>query len=214
MLSFMLVGVGGQGTILASNILAELGLILDYDVKKAEVHGMSQRGGSVTSYVRWGKQVFSPIVPKGDVDILVAFEKMEAVRYYDHIHPNGLCLVNDLSIIPITVSANLDLIAGPTYPTHDFIQTSITTITQGFHWINGFEIAESLSNSKTANVVVLGALSALMDIDIELWYKVIETRIPTKYILVNKTAFEAGRRAIQDEGLVSIRHKSESSVSS
>ena len=93
-------GVGGQGTILASDILAEAGLKLGYDVKKAEIHGMSQRGGSVVSNLRWGEQVFSPIVPRGSADILVAFEKLEAVRFSDYLRPGGLALVNDYAISP------------------------------------------------------------------------------------------------------------------
>ena len=103
-INFLLVGVGGQGTLLASDILAELGVRLGYDAKKAEIHGMSQRGGSVTSYVRWGGQVFSPIIGKGEVDILVAFEKLEALRYLDQLRPGGIVLVNPTDQ-PTAVSA-------------------------------------------------------------------------------------------------------------
>lgn len=195
-LSFSLVGVGGQGTILASNVLAELGLSLGYDVKKAEVHGMSQRGGSVTSYVRWGEKVFSPIVPEGEADILVAFEKMEAARFYYHLRPGGLALVNDYSIIPITVSAQLEASIGPIYPSNETIRATLASVTSDTHWVEGVKIAETLGNAKTANVVVLGALSALMEIEPSLWLKVIEARVPSKYIELNHMAFEAGRKAI------------------
>jgi indolepyruvate ferredoxin oxidoreductase beta subunit len=195
-LNFSLVGVGGQGTILASNVLAELGLSLGYDVKKAEVHGMSQRGGSVTSYVRWGEKVFSPIVPEGEADILVAFEKMEAARFYYHLRPGGLALVNDYSIIPITVSAQLEASIGPIYPSNETIRATLASVTSDTHWVEGVKIAETLGNAKTANVVVLGALSALMEIEPSLWLKVIEARVPSKYIELNHMAFEAGRKAI------------------
>jgi indolepyruvate ferredoxin oxidoreductase beta subunit len=195
-LNFSLVGVGGQGTILASNVLAELGLSLGYDVKKAEVHGMSQRGGSVTSYVRWGEKVFSPIVPEGEADILVAFEKMEAARFYYHLRLGGLALVNDYSIIPITVSAQLEASIGPIYPSNETIRATLASVTSDTHWVEGVKIAETLGNAKTANVVVLGALSALMEIEPSLWLKVIEARVPSKYIELNHMAFEAGRKAI------------------
>ena len=110
-LDIALVGVGGQGTILASNVLAELGMAAGYDVKKAEVHGMSQRGGSVVSHVRWGPEVFSPIIPAGGADILVAFEKMEAARYAALLAPGGTAIVNDFAIEPITV-----ITGGAHYP--------------------------------------------------------------------------------------------------
>jgi indolepyruvate ferredoxin oxidoreductase beta subunit len=195
-LSFSLVGVGGQGTILASNVLAELGLTLGYDVKKAEVHGMSQRGGSVTSYVRWGERVFSPIVPEGEADILVAFEKMEAARFYYHLRPGGLALVNDYSIVPITVSAQLEANIGPVYPSNETIRDALANVTSNTHWVEGVKIAESLGNVRTANVVILGALSALLEMESVLWLKVIEVRVPSKYIELNHLAFEAGRKAI------------------
>ncbi len=102
---FMLTGVGGQGTLLASNVLAEVGMALGYDVKKAEVHGMSQRGGSVISHVRWGEHVFSPIVPDGEADVLISFEKLEALRYLRGLKPGGLALVNDHEIGPVTGSS-------------------------------------------------------------------------------------------------------------
>ncbi len=96
-INFTLVGVGGQGTILASDVLAELGLKLGYDVKKAEVHGMSQRGGSVISHLRWGPAVYSPIIPRGEADMLIAFEKLEAARFIHYLRPGGMVLVNDAS---------------------------------------------------------------------------------------------------------------------
>jgi indolepyruvate ferredoxin oxidoreductase beta subunit len=190
-LSFLLAGVGGQGTILASDVVAELGVSAGYDVKKAEVHGMSQRGGSVISHVRWGPQVFSPIIAKGETDIFVAFEKLEAVRFIDHLCPGGLALINNHTISPITVSAG-----NAVYPNQETIRAALTRVTGNVHWVNGLEIAEKLGNARTANVVILGALSALLKMEADPWLKVIRGRVPPKYIELNRQAFEAGRQSM------------------
>ena len=124
-LSFVLVGVGGQGTILASDLLAEVGMRLGYDVKQAEIHGMSQRGGSVISNLRWASQVFSPIVPRGTADILIGFEKLEAIRFSDFLHPGGLALVNDYAIVPVTVSSG-----ASAYPNDASLHDSIHRVTR------------------------------------------------------------------------------------
>ena len=190
--NFLLAGVGGQGTLLASDILADLGVRLGYDVKKAEVHGMSQRGGSVTSHVRWGEKVFSPIVGKGEVDVLVAFEKLEAVRYINQLRPGGQVLVNDQSIEPITVKAG-DL----KYPDAANIRSRLAGAGGTVHWINGLEIAEKLGNPRTANVAILGALSALIDAPPEPWLEAVEAHVPPKAIKINRQAFIKGREAFK-----------------
>ncbi len=190
-INFLLVGVGGQGTILASDVLAEVGVALDCDVKKAEVHGMSQRGGSVISHVRWGSQVFSPIIARGDADIFIAFEKLEAARFVDHLRPGGLVLVNDQSILPVTVSAGSGI-----YPDDETIRATLATVTNQSYWVNGLAIAEALGNTRMANVVILGALSALLEMEAEPWLKVIQGRVPAKYAELNRQAFEAGRETI------------------
>jgi len=189
-INFLLVGVGGQGTLLASDILAELGVRLGYDVKKAEAHGMSQRGGSVTSHVRWGEQVFSPIIGKGEVDILVAFEKLEALRYLDQLRPGGGVLVNDQAIEPITVKAG-----NVKYPDDEAVRSTLTGAAGAVHWVDGQEIAESLSNPKTANVAILGALSALLDTPLDEWLEVVSAHVPPKAVEVNRQAFILGREA-------------------
>ena len=191
-INFLLVGVGGQGTLLASDILAELGVRLGYDVKKAEAHGMSQRGGSVTSHVRWGEQVFSPIIGKGEVDILVAFEKLEALRYLDQLRPGGIVLVNDQAIEPITVKAG-----DVEYPDDALVRSTLTGAAGAVHWVDGQEIAESLSNPKTANVAILGALSVLLDAPENEWLETIRSHVPEKYIAINEKAFLAGREAVK-----------------
>ncbi len=189
--SILLCGVGGQGTILASNVLAELGLQLGYDVKKAEVHGMSQRGGSVISHVRWGERVYSPIIASGEADILVAFEKLEAARFMHELRPDGLALINDHNIAPITVSAG-----NAIYPKHDYIREEVDKATPNAHWVNGLGIAGELGNAKAANVVLLGALSVLLEIEPDPWLAVIEKRVPPKFIALNQQAFQRGREAV------------------
>jgi indolepyruvate ferredoxin oxidoreductase, beta subunit len=191
-LNFLLVGVGGQGTILASNILAELGIKIGYDVKQAEVHGMSQRGGSVTSNMRWAPQVFSPIIAKGEVDILLAFEKMEAARFIQYLRPGGIVLVNDYSIIPVTVSSGSSI-----YPDDQTLGNLITEVTPNSYWIKGVEIAEGVGNARSANVVLLGALSAFLDISEENWISMLRLRVPAKYLELNLAAFKAGHDAIR-----------------
>jgi indolepyruvate ferredoxin oxidoreductase, beta subunit len=186
-INFILVGVGGQGTILASDILAEAGLKLGYDVKKAEVHGMSQRGGSVISNLRWAPQVFSPIVSLGDADVLVAFEKLEAARFRTYLRPGGMALINQYSIPPVTVSAGTS-----TYPEDDQITESLISMGAEVYWVEGLRLAEEIGNLKTANVVIIGALSAVLDLPVEIVLDVVKARVPAKFQDLNKTAFEAG----------------------
>ncbi len=190
-INFVLVGVGGQGTLLASDILAELGLRLGFDVKKAEVHGMSQRGGSVTSHLRWAPHVFSPIIPAGEADILLAFEKLEAVRFIGQLKPNGLVLVNDYAIEPLSVQTG-----GIPYPEDEEIRRRLEQVTPNVNWVKGMNIAEALGNTRTANVVLLGALSALLDIDTGHWDAVLELRVPARHLELNRRAFQAGREAV------------------
>ena len=195
-LNFVLVGVGGQGTILASDVLAELGLKLGYDVKKAEVHGMSQRGGSVVSHLRWGPQVFAPVIAKGEADFLIAFEKLEAARFIDMLKPGGVVLVNDYSIMPATVNAG-----SAAYPLDEALEGILASARAKAVWVKGMEIAEGLGNSKTANVVLLGALSKLLELDAAgAWDEVIEARVPKKHLEINRKAFQAGREAVQEKG--------------
>ena len=191
-ISIALVGVGGQGTILASDILAQLGLKLGYDVKKAEVHGMSQRGGSVVSHVRWGRSVYSSIIPKGGADILVAFEKMEAVRYADLLRPEGMVIINDTAIEPLTV-----ITGGGHYPEDSLIAQCFAAAGQRSYWIDGVGIATGLGNKNVANVVLLGALSDLVGLPEQQWDSVLAARVPPKHLDLNRQAFQAGRRALE-----------------
>jgi indolepyruvate ferredoxin oxidoreductase, beta subunit len=187
-INFLLVGVGGQGAILASNVLAELGLSLGYDVKQAEVHGMSQRGGSVTSQVRWSERVHSPMISPGEVDFLIAFEKSEAVRFIHYLSPTGTLLVNDHIIVPVTVTTGAE-----TYPSNKDIQQTLDGYTKNKVWVDGVGEARKAGNAKAGNVVVLGALSTFFDFPVEEWISVLEGRVPPRYLEINKKAFQAGR---------------------
>lgn len=186
-LSFVLVGVGGQGTILASDLLAEAGLRLGYDVKQAEIHGMSQRGGSVVSNLRWASQVFSPIVPPGTADVLIAFEKLEAVRFCPFLRQGGLALVNDFAIVPVTVSSG-----GSAYPDDSLLHESILKTTPNECWIKGVEIATQEGNARAMNVVMIGALAKTLRLPTGAFHEAIEVRIPAKYQELNLRAFDAG----------------------
>jgi indolepyruvate ferredoxin oxidoreductase beta subunit len=193
-INILLTGVGGQGTILASNIVAEVGVAQGYDVKKAEVHGMSQRGGSVVSQVRWGQQVFSPIIPPGEADYLIAFEKLEAVRALSYLRPGGQLIADPHAIPPVTVTSG-----DAHYPDDDAIQAQLVRVTPHVHWVPGVEIAEELGNAKAANVVLLGAFSALLGHTPDLWLEIIRQRVPAKYMDLNERAFRRGRELISTE---------------
>ena len=196
MINFLLAGVGGQGTILASDVLVHVGLKVGYQAKQAEVHGMSQRGGSVTSYVRWGRVVYSPLVGAGEVDVLLAFEKAEALRSLRQLRPGGLALINLEAIEPVTVTSS-----GQPYPTDDYIRDAVKIVSQDAYYVAGPDIAERLGNAKVANVVLLGALSALLEkkalsemvLSPEVWMSIIAERVPHKYLELNRQAFQAGR---------------------
>jgi indolepyruvate ferredoxin oxidoreductase beta subunit len=198
-INFLLAGVGGQGTILASDVLVNVGLAAGYQAKQAEVHGMSQRGGSVTSFVRWGRIVYSPLVGAGEVDVLLAFEKAEALRSLKQLRMGALALVNLAAIEPVTVTSG-----GQSYPDDATLHQKFSEVTSQVVYVNGEAIALSLGNIRAANVVLLGALSALIEhqgladgeLTADIWLKVIIERVPKKYIELNRKAFDAGREAV------------------
>lgn len=190
--NFVLVGVGGQGTLLASNILADIGLAAGFDVKKSEVHGMSQRGGSVVSHVRWHPEhVASPLVGLGEADILLAFEKLEALRFVEFLKLGGTAIVNEMVIVPITVSAGTGH-----YPDDAAIDAALAAVSAREIRVPGERLAQEAGNAKAANVVLLGAISRLLDLPEELWWKCLEQRVPKKFLDLNRTAFASGRAAV------------------
>ncbi len=198
-INFLLAGVGGQGTILASDVLVSVGLAAGYEAKQAEVHGMSQRGGSVTSHVRWGEKVYSPLVAAGEADVFLAFEKVEALRSLNQLRPGGLVLINLEAIEPVTVTSG-----GQPYPDDDHLRAAFAQVTPRATYIDGPGIANALGNAKVANVVLLGALSALLEsqgpagpgLSSKTWLEVIAERVPPKYLELNRQAFLEGRKQV------------------
>ncbi|MGC8838899.1 MAG: indolepyruvate oxidoreductase subunit beta [Anaerolineae bacterium] len=187
-INFLLVGVGGQGTILASNVLADVGLEAGYDVKKAEVHGMAQRGGSVVSHVRWGKAVRSPIIGAGEADVLLAFEKLEAVRYAEHLRRGGLALVSDHTIPPVSVSSGNDV-----YPSDEKVRSVLQAVTDDVRFVPAVATAQALGNARVHNIVLLGVLSQHLEVPVDLWERVIAAWVPERHRDLNLRAFRQGR---------------------
>ena len=190
--NFLLAGVGGQGTILASNVLAEVALAAGLDVKKSEVHGMAQRGGSVNTHVRWNaKHVHSPLIGLGEADMLLVFERAEALRYAEFLKPGGVAIINRHTVEPITVTSG-----GAHYPTEAELEALYCQLTQECHLVPGTEIAKELGNNRAANVVLLGALSTFLEVLPETWLETIAARVPAKYVELNHQAFLRGRQAV------------------
>ena len=182
----LLVGVGGQGILLASEILSEAAMLAGFDVKKSEIHGMSQRGGSVVSHVRYGKQVFSPIVPEGEGDILFGFELMETCRSLPLLKPGGTVVANDLQISPPSV-----LMGQETYP--EGLVERIQARFSDFLLLDGQHLAGQAGNVRAANTVLLGAVSKRLAIAEQFWMKALEKMVPPKALDVNRKAFQLGR---------------------
>jgi indolepyruvate ferredoxin oxidoreductase beta subunit len=184
--SISITGVGGQGIILASNIISKLALSAGYDVKKSEVHGMSQRGGSVVSEVRFGEKVYSPLIPEGGADIVMSFEKVEALRYINKLKKGGIIIVNTQEILSSTILAGLE-----EYPKG--IIEELKSIVSRVIPVNAMEDAKSLGNIKTVNSIMLGVLSGYLSFSLQLWEDVIKSSVPAKTMELNLRAFMRGR---------------------
>lgn len=182
--NIMIVGVGGQGTLLTSRILGALTIQAGYDVKLSEVHGMAQRGGSVVTFVRYGNKVYEPVVEEGQADVLIAFERLEALRYAHYLKKGGAIVVNDQRIDPMPV-----VIGAAKYPENILEDLEKD---HRIYRVNAIEEAKKLGNSKVFNVIVLGVAAQHMDFTKEDWLKVIENTVPPKTIEINKKAFEVG----------------------
>ena len=189
--NIFLSGVGGQGTILASNILGQVLLNAGYDVKKAEVHGMAQRGGDVTTHFRFGEKVYSPLIRQGDVDYLVSFELLEALRYMHWVKPEGKIILNNVSILPPAVN-----LGKMEYP-KNVEKTFKKRFKENVWMVNGYEIAKRIGNIQVANVVLLGALSNFFpELTGDEWIEAIKGQLPPKLHDMNVKAFDEGRAAI------------------
>lgn len=182
--NIMIVGVGGQGTLLTSRILGGITMEAGYDVKLSEVHGMAQRGGSVVTYVRYGDKVAEPVVEEGQADVLIAFERLEALRYVHFLKKDGVLIVNDQRIDPMPV-----VIGTASYPENilEDLEKRCKVIK-----IDAIQEAKKLGNIKTFNVIILGIAAQHMNFSKDEWLKVIENTVPPKTVEMNKKAFEIG----------------------
>jgi len=185
--NILLVGVGGQGILLASEILSETFMLAGFDVKKSEIHGMSQRGGSVVSHVRYGREVYSPIVPEGEGDILFGFELLETCRYLSLLKKGATVIANDLCIPPPSVLSGKEA-----YPKG--LTEKIGSLFSDFLLVDGLKLATEAGNPRAANTALLGAVSKRLDIPEEFWMEAMGKMVPPKAIEVNRKAFLAGRK--------------------
>jgi len=185
--NIMIVGVGGQGTLLTSRIIGKAAIEMGYDVKISEVHGMAQRGGSVVTFVRFGEKVNEPVVEEGQADVIIALERLEALRYAHFLKKDGVLVVNDCRIDPMTV-----VIGAKEYP-----QNILEGLKErhNVYAIDGQKIALELGNSKVLNSVVLGYAAPFVGFDKQVWLDTISATVPPKTIEINKKAFELGYNA-------------------
>ncbi|WP_321531622.1 indolepyruvate oxidoreductase subunit beta [uncultured Desulfuromonas sp.] len=186
--NILLAGVGGQGTLLASEVLSEVLMLAGYDVKKNEIHGMSQRGGSVSSHVRFGEHVHSPIIPEGETDILFGFELLETYRNLPLLKKGGAVITNNLKLMPPSVATGQER-----YP--EGLEELICQQVEKSQVVDGLALAMEAGNPRTVNIVLLGALSTKLDLTAELWQQAIRKMVPKKFLEENLRAFELGRQA-------------------
>jgi indolepyruvate ferredoxin oxidoreductase beta subunit len=183
----IIVGVGGQGTLLSSRVLAKAAMLNGADVKMSEVHGMAQRGGSVVTQIRFGPKVHSPLVKMGEADVVLAFEKLEALRLMPYLAPKGRLIVNDLAINPLPV-----LTRAAKYPEQE--AAAVRDQMENSVFFNATAIAEGLGEPRAANLVLLGAMASYMDIPDQVWEAAIKDTVPAKALEVNLSAFREGQR--------------------
>lgn len=183
--NIMIVGVGGQGTLLASRVLGRLFLDAGYDVKVSEVHGMSQRGGSVVTYVRYGEAVASPIIDKGQADYIVSFELLEAARYLDYLSPDGILVSNNQMIDPMPV-----ITGAAVYPEN--LEEKLRALGIEADIFDALAVAEQAGSAKAVNIALLGRFSKYLGFTEEAWEAALCAVVPGKFIELNKTAFKLG----------------------
>lgn len=186
--NIMIVGVGGQGSLLASKLLGRLLLTKGYDIKVSEVHGMSQRGGSVVTYVRFGEKVYSPVIDKGEADYIVSFELLEAARWSEYLHPEGKLVTNIQQINPMPV-----IIGAAEYPGD--LAEKLKAAGVQVDAFDALTLAEQAGSAKAVNIVLMGHLSRNFDFTLDEWMEAIEKSVPPKFLALNKKAFLLGREA-------------------
>lgn len=186
--NIMIVGVGGQGSLLASKLLGRLLLNAGHDVKVSEVHGMSQRGGSVVTYVRYGDQVFSPVIDKGEADCIISFELLEAARWLPFLKSGGKIITNDQQIDPMPV-----ITGAAEYPSD--LAAKMKSAGADIDAFDALSLAEQAGSPKAVNIVLLGRLSKYFDFTDAQWQAAIEESVPKKFLDMNRKAFELGKNA-------------------
>ncbi len=185
--NILIVGVGGQGTLLASKIMGKVYLEQGYDVKVSEVHGMSQRGGSVVTYVRFGDKVWSPVIDKGEADMIISFEELESARWLSYLKPEGVLISSTQKLDPAPV-----IMGKEKYPEN--ILNKISDMGTSVISLPADKLAEEAGSPKSANIVLLGAAAKRQDIPKEVWVEAIKTSVPPKTLEINLRAFDLGYR--------------------
>ena len=192
-LDLLVTGVGGQGVVLASDIIGEAAMAAGYDIKKTDTLGMAQRGGSVISNVRIAQQVYSPLIREGDVDILVAFEKLEVARWSRYLRPDGVAIVNNLAMPPLSVN-----IGNERYPGNDEITSILKQQTDRIYFVDGTSRVRELGDVRTLNMFMLGCVSPFVPfIKVNSWKDSLRQRLPLKIQKINITAFDQGRKEVR-----------------
>jgi indolepyruvate ferredoxin oxidoreductase, beta subunit len=191
-MDILVTGVGGQGVVLASDIIGETAINAGYDVKKTDTLGMAQRGGSVVSHVRLAEKVASPLIKDGEADLLLAFEKLEAARWSHYIRKGAIAIINSYEQPPLSVSLGQEK-----YPTDDDIREALKRRTDQIYFIDANRIAKELGNVRTLNILMLGCFSVFAPLDVEVWRDSITRRMPEKLVDINLKAFEQGRKEIE-----------------
>jgi len=191
-----MVGVGGQGNVLASDILSEVAIAAGYDVKKTDTLGMAQRGGSVVSQIRIADKVWSPLINEGEVDILMALEKLEAVRWSHYLREGSIAIVNNQATPPLSVS-----LGTHSYPGDKEIEAALKRWAGSVHFVDGSSQARDLGDIRTLNILMLGCLSCFMPIDVNIWKDCISQRLSPKIVKMNMVAFDKGREDMSGAGI-------------
>jgi indolepyruvate ferredoxin oxidoreductase, beta subunit len=192
-IDLLLTGVGGQGNILASDIIGDLALAAGYDVKKTDTLGMAQRGGSVVSHVRIAEKVYSPLIKEGEVDILLAFEKLEGIRWVNYLRPGGTAIINNHALPPLSVNLGVEK-----YPSDTDVMDMLKQRTGRIYLVAGTRRATELGNARTLNIFMLGCLSVFLPFEMPEWQTAIAQHLPEKLLKINTAAFAAGRKEIEN----------------
>jgi len=190
-LKFLISGVGGQGTVLASDILSDVGIFSGYDVKKSDILGLAVRGGAVVSHVRWAEKVHTPVLEEGSADYLVGFEWLETLRRISYVYPGGTILVNDCRMDPISVSSG-----EAEYPSRENILSRLKKAAKNVVVIPGLQTALDLKEARVLNIVMMGALAGLLKSDGKVWEEVVQKRVPKKFLDLNLEAYRRGRALV------------------